>query len=75
MGWTPHAVTTEAIQPIKDYCENRNYKCKGCRYSIKYINPQYDGLMCCVFANCPCDWEVPKEIHKSTAERKWVMSL
>lgn len=60
-GWTPHVVTDEAIKPISEYCKSRNYKCKGCRYSIRWIIKGYNGLMDCVFGNCPCDWEEDNE--------------
>ena len=60
-GWTPHAITREAIKPIKDYCTERNFKCRGCRYSIKWIIPDYKGYACCVFGNCPCDWAENEE--------------
>lgn len=58
---TPNAVSIEAQQAIKDYCTKRNYKCRGCRYSIKYIKPDASPLSCCVFANCPCSWTVERE--------------
>lgn len=55
---TPHAITDEAIPSIKDYCTNRNYKCNGCRFSIKYFVPDYKGYATCIFANCPCTWDI-----------------
>lgn len=56
-GW--HYMASElAVKPIKEYCEKRKFKCKGCRYSIKFIIPDYKGHACCVFGDCPCDWKV-----------------
>lgn len=57
----PNAVTEEAIKPIRAYCEERNYKCRGCRYSIKWIIRDYKGSACCIFGNCPCSWEAPED--------------
>ena len=54
------AISEVARKPIRDYCENRKYKCKGCRYSIKFIIPDYKGNACCVFGDCPCSWEIDK---------------
>lgn len=61
---TPHAITDEAIMPIKNYCAERNYKCRGCRYSIKYIVPDYKGYATCIFANCPCSWGMSEAIDR-----------
>ncbi len=58
---TPHATSEEAINAIAEYCTKRKYKCKGCRYSIKFIRPDYEGYTDCVFANCPCSWKRVKE--------------
>ena len=58
---TPHATNEDALEAIKAYCIKRAYKCRGCRYSIKYIVPDYKGYSCCIFANCPCTWEINKE--------------
>ena len=52
------AISEEARKPIHDYCKNRSYKCKGCRYSIKFIVPDYTGYATCIFGDCPCSWEV-----------------
>lgn len=60
MSYMP-TVSTEAMKFIKSYCEKRHYKCRGCRYSIKYIIPEYQGHMCCVFADCPCDWDMKEK--------------
>ena len=60
--------TITIVQPeleteIKKYCEQRNYKCSGCMYSIKkhykkLTGEDYKGkISTCIFANCPCDWE------------------
>lgn len=65
---TPHAITDEAIIPIKNYCEERNYKCRGCRYSIKYIVPDYKGYATCIFANCPCSWGMSEAIDRLEQE-------
>lgn len=54
-------ISEEARKPIKEYCQGRHYKCRGCRYSIKWIIPGYKGYACCVFGNCPCDWEWEEE--------------
>lgn len=55
------SVTEDARKAIKDYCEDRHYKCRGCRYSIKWIIPEYKGLACCVFGSCPCSWDLEEE--------------
>lgn len=51
----------EAYECIRQYCNARNYKCTGCRYSYRYIvpkdHPDYDKGSCCIFGNCPCNWE------------------
>lgn len=53
------SVNDEAKKPIKDYCASRNYKCRGCRYSIKWIAKDYKGKSAtCVFGDCPCSWPV-----------------
>ena len=70
LDYTPNAVTIDAVKAISEYCANRHYKCKGCRYSIKYIMPDYDGYADCVFANCPCDWEIPKESTVSIVDNE-----
>lgn len=51
------AVNEEARKAIHDYCQERHYKCRGCRYSIKWLIPTYKGYATCVFGACPCDWE------------------
>lgn len=65
-GFTPHATNTSAINIIKDYCIQRNYRCRGCRYSIRYpfdnMCVEYpkevaNNVQTCVFANCPCSWD------------------
>ena len=56
-------VAHELIDGIKAYCEKRNYKCGGCRYSMRKHYEQMYGIpykgkwMTCMFANCPTDWE------------------
>lgn len=57
----PNAVTDEAMKPIREYCEGRHYKCRGCRYSIKWIIKDYKGAACCIFGNCPCSWKVEED--------------
>ncbi len=58
--WQP--ISEPAIDAIKSYCAKRNYKCVGCRYSVKWINKEYSGKSCtCIFGNCPCSWDVGKE--------------
>lgn len=57
-GFNPHAINDEAIRPIAEYCAKRDYKCKGCRYSIDFITKEHSKASTCVFANCPCSWEV-----------------
>ena len=43
---------------IRDLCIERNYKCKGCPYSIKKILGDSAGKMrCCIFDICPCNWD------------------
>lgn len=37
------AVNEEAKKSIHDYCQERHYKCRGCRYSIKWLIPTYKG--------------------------------
>lgn len=59
------AISEVARKPIRDYCENLKYKCKGCRcegcrYSIKFIIPDYKGYTTCIFGDCPCSWEIDK---------------
>lgn len=57
---TPHAVSTWAIQSIHDYCETRDLKCEGCRYSVHIV---CDGIPYdeCIFQNCPCDWNTSEQ--------------
>ena len=57
-GFNPHKVNEEAIKPIAEYCYNRDFKCKGCRYNIDFITKEHSKYSTCIFANCPCDWEV-----------------
>ena len=47
-----------AVQAIHDYCERRNYRCRGCPYSPAKLGREPDGVACCIFANCPCSWDV-----------------
>lgn len=57
-------VQQELQSMVRDYCKQRNYKCSGCMYSIKkhykkLTGEDYKGkIATCIFANCPCDWEV-----------------
>lgn len=56
------SINDEARIPIKQYCANRHYKCRGCRYSIKWINPKYTGKSAtCIFGDCPCSWPITIE--------------
>ena len=57
-------VNDDIIPLIANYCRERNYTCKGCKYAIakhyKQLTGQvYQGkIATCIFSNCPCDWEV-----------------
>lgn len=55
--FTAHAMNPDAIAPIRNYCQSRNGKCAGCRYSIPKVDSQYDGYAMCIFGNCPMSWE------------------
>lgn len=57
---TPYALNEEAIGPIKEYCKKRNYRCSGCRFSIKKF-VQDPGYSTCIFSNCPCSWREEKD--------------
>ena len=58
---TPNAVNEEAQQAIKDYCTKRNFKCIGCRYSIKFIASDASKTSTCIFGNCPCSWKIDEK--------------
>ena len=46
-----------AFKAIHDFCERRDYRCKGCPYSPAKIG----GDGCCIFADCPCSWDIEIE--------------
>lgn len=52
----PDAITKDAISAISDYCESREGKCRGCRYSIKWLIKDYKGDEKCIFNDTPCIW-------------------
>ena len=55
-------VNGDAIQGISEYCKNRNYKCRTCRFSIhKCTDADKQGHATCIFEDCPCDWEVKRK--------------
>lgn len=60
MGLVRTAWTTELSNDVETaiykYCLNRNYKCKGCRFSIDKYTKDHSEYVTCVFANCPCSW-------------------
>lgn len=58
MKYFDSRVHDESFKPIKDYCTKRNYKCKGCMYSIDKITKEHSPGTECIFGNCPCSWEV-----------------
>ncbi len=45
------------VNGIIEYCEKRNYKCKGCNYSINKLLYIKLPFSTCIFENCPCDWK------------------
>ena len=51
---------TEILQDIKNLCTKRKYKCKGCIYSRRKLTTLITTSDC-IFANCPCDWEIGEE--------------
>lgn len=51
-------ISDEAFEAIKKYCTDRNYKCNGCMYRIDKVTKEHSKLLTCIFANCPCSWEV-----------------
>ena len=51
-----------AINPISEYCKRRYYHCKGCKFSIKGLMPDYKGYATCIFSNCPCDWMKKEDV-------------
>lgn len=59
--WRPE-VNSAFVQVIKEYCENREYKCKGCKWSAekweKKCGVKTNEYITCFFANCPCNWKV-----------------
>lgn len=57
----PHAVVKFAIPYIKDYCKKKHYKCKTCRYYIGKVAEEFTEYTSCIFANCPCDWDIEEE--------------
>lgn len=55
-------VNGDAIQGISEYCKNRNYKCRTCRFSIhKHTDADKQVHATCIFGDYPCDWEVTKK--------------
>lgn len=61
-AFTPNAINERVIIPIKEYCKNRNYRCKGCAYSVHkpWINDIAKNDTC-IFANCPCSWDLDEK--------------
>lgn len=49
-------VNSEAFKAVYEYCDSRNYKCKGCRYSIDKVNKNHSPYTECIFSNCPSSW-------------------
>ena len=58
-------VNERFIPAIKEYCEKRDYRCRGCKWSAdkweKRFNVEHDPYATCLFANCPCSWEVEEK--------------
>lgn len=55
-------INENALCGISEYCKNRNYKCRTCRFSIhKYTDVGKQGHATCIFGDCPCDWEVKRK--------------
>lgn len=50
-------VNEDAMVAIAQLCIKRKFRCKGCPYSIKKAVPEYEGLSCCIFDVCPCNWD------------------
>lgn len=51
------AVNDDAHDAIAKYCAKRNYKCKGCRYSIDFLNEEHSKYIDCIFNTCPVGWD------------------
>lgn len=50
----------DTLWAIKSLCKKRKYRCKGCSYSAKKLTV-LQTTQTCIFANCPCDWNIYSE--------------
>lgn len=58
-----------AVGGISAYCESRNWKCRGCRYSIDKVTEDRPKYATCIFGNCPRDWDI-KEGNNGKNQRE-----
>ena len=49
-------LNSDVFEGIIYYCKHRNYKCSGCRFSVKNYSDSTYWTATCIFENCPCDW-------------------